>query len=140
MKPGLLFASLFAVAAAGPVVAEDSALILGKSSYKANCALCHGPEGKGGGEVAELFRVPPSDLTKLAERAGGRFPFHEVYRILISGMEEAGHGDAEMPIWGDYFLADSLADRGVSQSDALEIAAGRALSLVLYLESIQETE
>ena len=52
-------------------------------------------------------------------------------------MEAVGHGRSEMPIWGDYFIADALEDRGVKMSDAVEIAAGRVLSLTYYLESIQ---
>ncbi|MBT8410932.1 MAG: cytochrome c, partial [Octadecabacter sp.] len=118
--------------------AQDNDLILGKSSFGARCAICHGDDGKGGGEVAELFRTPPSDLTKLAERAGGRFPFVDVYYTLARGMEQPGHGDAEMPVWGDYFVADALVDRGVSPGDSVAIAAGRLMTLTLYLESIQE--
>ena len=53
-------------------------------------------------------------------------------------MEQPGHGDSDMPVWGDYFVADSLEDRGVTPGEAIEIAAGRAMSLALYLESIQE--
>lgn len=117
---------------------EDSTVILGKSDFGARCALCHANDGKGGGEIAELFRVPPSDLTKLSERAGGTFPFSDVYGIIINGMEMKGHGDSTMPIWGDYFMADALEDRGVSATDAIYIAAGRANSVTSYLESIQE--
>jgi mono/diheme cytochrome c family protein len=123
--------------AAGGAQAQDSVIVLGKSSFGARCALCHGDDGKGGGEIAELFRVPPSDLTKLSERNGGAFPFARVYGIIVDGMDEAGHGDSTMPIWGDYFIADALEDRGVKMSDAVEIAAGRVLSLTYYLESIQ---
>ena len=53
-------------------------------------------------------------------------------------MEKRGHGGATMPIWGDFFISDALVDRGVTETDALYIAAGRALSVVYYLESIQE--
>ena len=118
--------------------AADSALILGKSSYNANCAICHGEDGKGTGSVAELFRVPPSDLTTLAERAGGAFPFSEAYQAIASGLGEKAHGESEMPIWGGFFVADALEDRGVSAQDAQHIVQGRILSLVYYLESIQE--
>ena len=118
--------------------AQDSAIVLGKSTFGARCALCHGADGKGGGEIAELFQVPPSDLTTIAQAAGGTFPFADVYHVIIEGMDKRGHGDAEMPIWGDYFIADALEDRGVSPGDAMEIAAGRVLSVVYFLESIQQ--
>ena len=138
MKLGNICAAFIIVGAAGAAQAQDSVIILGKSSFGARCALCHGEDGKGGGEIAELFKVPPADLTKLSERAGGAFPFARVYGIIVDGMDEAGHGESQMPIWGDYFIADALEDRGVKMSDAVEIATGRALSLTYYLESIQE--
>ena len=138
MKLGTALATTIVVMAAGAAQAQDSALVLGKSTFGARCALCHGADGKGGGEVAELFRVPPADLTTLAERNGGAFPFARVYSIIVDGMDAAGHGDSEMPIWGDYFIADALEDRGVKLSDAIEITQGRVLSLTYYLESIQE--
>ena len=120
------------------VRAEDSAIVIGKSTFGARCALCHGIDGKGGGEIAELFQVPPSDLTTLAKNEGGRFPFPRVYETIVEGMEKKGHGNAEMPIWGDYFMADAIEDRGISAGDALHIAQGRILSLAYYLELIQE--
>ena len=118
--------------------AADSALVLGKSSYNANCAICHGDDGTGNGAVAELFRVPPSDLTTLAERSGGAFPFSEAYQSIATGLGQKAHGDSEMPIWGGYFVSDALEDRGVSSQDAEHIVQGRILSLVYYLESIQK--
>lgn len=138
MKRKIALAAAAAILSAVTAQAQDSAIILGKSTFGARCALCHGADGKGGGEIAELFRVPPADLTKLAERSGGAFPFSEVYENIVTGMEKAGHGDSEMPIWGDYFMADTLEDRGITPGDAAEIAAGRVLAVVYYLESIQE--
>ena len=117
---------------------DNSAIVIGKSSFGVRCAACHGEDAKGATDVGGLMRVPPSDLTKLAEREGGRFPFADVYHVIVEGMDKPGHGDSDMPVWGDYFMADALIDRGVSPGDALEMAAGRILSTVYYLESIQE--
>lgn len=133
-----VLAPLAILLAAGAANAQDSAVIIGKSSFGARCAICHGEDAKGGGEIAELFRVQPPDLTKLAQNNDGQFPFAEVYSTIVDGMQAPGHGDSEMPVWGDYFIADALEDRGVRMSDAVEIATGRVLSLVYYLESIQE--
>ena len=132
-----LTACILAVSA-GMAQADDSAITLGKSVYNSLCAVCHGPDAKGGGQVGELFAVKPPDLTKLAAANDGKFPFAAAYEVVILGMEAPGHGPSEMPIWGDYFMADALKDRGVSESDAITMAAGRALSVVYYLESIQE--
>jgi len=118
--------------------AQDNEVALGKSAYGALCAICHGDDGKGSGDIAELFKVPPSDLTALAKMADGQFPFVQVYNVLAEGMQERGHGEAEMPIWGDYFVSDSLEDRGMLPGDAVAIAAGRIMAVTLYLESIQE--
>ncbi len=118
--------------------AQDNEIALGKSAYGALCAICHGDDGKGGGEIAELFKVPPSDLTTLAASADGVFPFAKVYNTLAVGMAERGHGEAEMPVWGDYFVSDALEDRGVLPGDAIAITAGRITAVTLYLESIQE--
>ena len=118
------------------VNAADSVFILGESSYFMNCAVCHGDDGTGTGDVADLLRVPPPDLTTLSERAGGAFPFSEVYQSVSEGIYRA-HG-GEMPIWGNYFMTDTLKDRGINAEDAGHIVQGRILSLVYYLESIQK--
>ena len=123
---------------AGAIQANESAIVLGESAYGALCAVCHGESARGGGEIADLFAVKPPKLTTLAEQAGGTFPFANVYKVVILGMEAPGHGDSSMPVWGDYFMADALEDRGVSKTDAIYTAAGRAMALSLYLESIQE--
>ena len=126
------------VTAAGMAQAQDNAFAIGKSTFGARCALCHGVGGKGDGDIGGLFYVPPADLTKLSERAGGAFPFASVYNILATGLGEKAHGGSEMPIWGDFFLEDALQDRGIGMSDAVYIVQGRILSLTYYLESIQE--
>ena len=133
-----ILATALVLFSSNEALAQENELTLGKSSFGARCATCHGVDGKGGGEISELFRIPPTDLTTLAERAGGSFPFVEVYYTLALGMEQRGHGDAEMPVWGDYFVADSLEDRGVAPGDAISMAAGRLMALTLFLESIQE--
>jgi mono/diheme cytochrome c family protein len=45
-----------------PVSPTSASLQNGKHLYGVYCALCHGPEGKGGGPVAAKF-VPPPDIT-----------------------------------------------------------------------------
>ena len=138
MTIGKLLVSAVILAAASSAQAEDSAITLGKSAYGALCASCHGDDAKGGGQVGQLFEVKPPDLTTLSQGADGKFPFADVYEVIVLGMEAPGHGPSEMPVWGDYFMADALQDRGVSKSDSITMAAGRALSLAYYLESIQE--
>ncbi len=45
-----------------PVVRTDASIENGKWLFQIYCALCHGPDAKGGGPVAAKF-IPPPDLT-----------------------------------------------------------------------------
>jgi cytochrome c553 len=56
--------------------------IRGPVLYTAYCAVCHGQDGKGGGPMAKSLRVPPPDLTRIAIRAGGKFPLARIQRIV----------------------------------------------------------
>ena len=87
MRLSKAFATAVLLVTSSVVHAQDSELTLGASAFGAHCALCHGDDGKGGGEIADLFKVPPSDLTKLSAEADGRFPFVEMYYLLARGME-----------------------------------------------------
>ncbi len=78
----------------------------GKLEYQMGCAACHGADGKGIGPVAALFRVPPADLTILAKRNSGIFPFSFVYEVIDGRQVVIAHGTRDMPIWGDRFNID----------------------------------
>jgi mono/diheme cytochrome c family protein len=92
---------------AGPFTPETVRLINsidGPELYKAYCAVCHGPAGRGGGPMADALKVPPADLTKIASRNSGVYPTALVEKI-ISGEQTAGagHGTQAMPVWGPIF-------------------------------------
>jgi len=54
---------------------------------------------------------------------------------MIDGREEIrGHGTRDMPVWGARFRVDAKGDDTGSRSQI----AGRILSLVFYLQHIQE--
>lgn len=134
--PKKLAALAILCAAVGSAQAQDTGF--GKASYDRNCAVCHGPEGAGDGMVAELFAQKPRNLRTLAEDNNGAFPFSEVYQSINGRRDIQGHGTSEMPIWGEYFMADALPKTIHPGVDAEEIVQGRILSLVYYLQSIQE--
>ena len=122
-------------------VSRDSAAIdqdiidAGKQEFQRSCATCHGVDAKGGGPTAAALNVKPADLTQLSKQHGGVFLFWRVYE-KINGKDEAqirGHGTREMPIWGEQFHIEAL--RGEDQQMGVR---GRLLSLVYYLESLQE--
>jgi mono/diheme cytochrome c family protein len=87
---------LFALAPHG--WAEDA--VPGKIEYLSSCAACHGEDGRGGGILASILKVPPADLTTLARRNGGYFPLTAVTEIIDGRTLIAAHGTREMPIWG----------------------------------------
>jgi hypothetical protein len=49
------------------------------------------------------LRVPVPDLTTLAQRSGGSYPYDRVVRVIQSGETVRGHGTPDMPAWGDVF-------------------------------------
>ena len=134
-RVGLAALGLLCIAAVG-AQAQDT--MFGKASYERNCAVCHGPDGAGDGMVAELFAQKPRNLRTLAADNNGAFPFSEVYQAINGRRDIQGHGTSEMPIWGDVFIADALPKTIHPGVEAEEIVQGRILSLVYYLQSIQE--
>ena len=68
------------VGAGGQVVADE--FDPGKAKYQSSCAPCHGKDGQGNGPVSAELKVPPPDLTVLAKKNNGLFPFNEVYEII----------------------------------------------------------
>jgi mono/diheme cytochrome c family protein len=115
----------------GAVVADE----LGRLEFMNYCASCHGETGMGNGPVAEYMTVTPPSLTQLALRNDGAFPYLEVFMIIDGRTGIGAHGSA-MPVWGDVFKGHALED--TTDYGAETIVRGRILSLVKYLESIQE--
>ncbi|MGB8814900.1 MAG: cytochrome c [Paracoccaceae bacterium] len=116
------------------ILAQD--VPLGATEFEARCAVCHGKTGAGDGIVGELFDRKPKNLTLLAKENGGVFPFDAVYQSIDGRREIAGHGGSKMPIWGDYFMAESLKN-DFGDDNAYLLVQGRVLSLVYFLQSIQ---
>lgn len=134
-RTGIAALAILCSATAG-AQAQDTGF--GKASYERNCAVCHGPDGAGDGMVAELFSQKPRNLKTLAADNNGAFPFSEVYQAIDGRRDIQGHGSSEMPIWGDVFIADALPKTIHPGVEADEIVQWRILSLVYFLQSIQE--
>ena len=96
-----LFGMAWAAQRAGRSKDELIASIQGPALYKAYCAVCHGPEGKGNGPAASTLKIPPADLTRIAAKNGGEFPLMRIERIISGEEERRGHG--AMPAWGPIF-------------------------------------
>lgn len=124
---------------ASPARSQEPIEDIGKQEFMRSCAVCHGENAKGDGLMTGMLLVNPPDLTSIAKRHGGKFPAAWVYRIIDGRNEIRPHGSEEMPIWGDRYRADAL--RGLPlplNVSADAVVHGRILSLVYYLELIQE--
>lgn len=132
---GLLAGTWMALAAAvaGAEEGPDPVLAdLGAAQYATYCAACHGVDARGDGPVAEALQKPPPDLTRIAARRGGVFPSGEIARFIDGRFGVTAHGPREMPIWGERFT-ESIPEPGLGE----EVARGRVVTLVNYLQSIQ---
>ena len=128
--------ALLALGAPGTVAAQDTEL--GAQLYARYCAACHGTSADGYGPassaLAGLLQVDVPNLTTLAERNEGHFPFLDVIQVIDGRMDVPAHGGT-MPFWGQVFATETEPELGFYGS--LVEARGRVLSLALYLESIQ---
>jgi mono/diheme cytochrome c family protein len=100
--------------------------------YQTFCASCHGLTGLGDGPIEPLIHGGVPDLTRIAERRGGKFPVDEI-RDIVDGRETLiAHGTSQMPVWGfEFRSADSDAGQARAQAD-------RTVDRLLkYLETIQ---
>lgn len=127
--------------------AESAAVSQGQQLYTKYCASCHGPAGKGDGPQASSTTPKASDLTQIAKRNGGKFPFYETMLVIegrsptaqdedtsLPGIPQA-HGSAKMPVWGEVFSREEL-----SQGSSLDLqlqTTGKIMMITEYLQSIQ---
>lgn len=138
----LTIAALIAMGTGGFAAAADKQLKadLGKREYENSCALCHGKDGKGTGAINDLLKQRPTDLTTLAKRNKGVFPVDRLYAVIEGGETIAGHGDRDMPAWGNRYSSDSVKAAEYYMDvpyDGEMYARARILSLIDYLSRIQ---
>ncbi len=103
----------------------------GEDDYRWHCVACHGQDGRGRGPMAEILAIPPSDLTRIARRSGGAFPFWKVYGTISGERSLIAHQSFQMPGFWDRFQGDE-------NKPGFLPAHLRILLLTHYLESIQE--
>ncbi len=113
---------------------------LGRADYRDNCASCHGTSGRGDGPMRSFLVKPPSDLTTIAQRHGGKFPQELMWEVIDGRWSGEGgpHGSREMPVWGHEFKARAMNQPGDSPRTAEWSARNRIVSLLQYLETIQQ--
>lgn len=101
----------------------------GKEMFNSYCAVCHGKDGKGNGPAASAMKTPPTDLTLLAQKSGGKYPASHVAAVIKGQASTPSHGSQDMPVWGPLFSSISQGHEGQVQQ--------RITNLVSYIESLQ---
>jgi len=118
------------ILASSPAFAEVS----GEYEYTVACAGCHGESGMGDGPLAGLLNISTPSLVSLSEDNDGAFPFEAVLTTIDGRDGVRAHGST-MPIWGERYQSSAPSERGETGD---MVARGRILSLVYYLQSIQQ--
>lgn len=122
---------------------QKTAALPGEDMFNTYCAVCHGKDAKGNGPAAAALKVPPPDLTTLAQRHGGKFPTEFVTNVLQYGAEDIkAHGSRDMPVWGSLFGPTGALSKSQSRPLAEEREADAAVALKIqnltqYIESLQ---
>ena len=120
---------------ATPALSQDADP--GQTEYMIACAGCHGESAKGDGPIAGLIEIETPDLTGLAQRAGGTFPYEQIVLVVDGRNEIRAHG-SEMPVWGDRYFVSAMVSDSLDPQQGDMVARGRVLALANYLSSIQQ--
>jgi mono/diheme cytochrome c family protein len=110
------------------VPVKQTGEVEGAKLFRQYCAVCHGLDGKGNGPATAALKLPPPDLTALAQSNGGKFPTDRVANVLANGTDYPAHGSKEMPIWGPLFSRMSANP---------SLGKLRVKNVTEYLQSIQ---
>lgn len=105
----------------------------GKETYVRYCGACHGPSGKGDGVAGTFMRPKPIDLTQIAKKNEGEFPFTRVMETIDGRNTVRAHGDPQMPVWGEI-----LKDQASSPMARENEVRGKVMAIADYIRSIQE--
>jgi len=130
-RSAFLLLILALVLAAGPAAAQS-----GKQDYDTYCAECHGSNGKGNGPTTQTIPMnpPPPDITVLAKRNGGKFPFDEVVDLIDGRKQVPSHERIQMP-----FLGTTLQQPGKEFTPESDAAVKRRIdAMARYVQSLQQ--
>jgi mono/diheme cytochrome c family protein len=136
--PAFVAAIGFSLTASGQTPGDvGKPLEIGKREYDANCAACHGALGRGDGPKAHAGGARAADLTVLARRNGGFFPFAQVYEFIDGRRLVKAHGTREMPVWGLGYRAEAAEYYAQAPANAETHVRERILALTEYVYRLQ---
>lgn len=104
-----------------------------REMFERYCATCHGADGTGSGVMSGFLKKPPADLTQIAKKNGGEFPFHRTMQFIDGTKGVRAHGDPDMPVWGEVFKHETAGSPGQQAEIRTKI-----LLITQYVRSIQE--
>jgi mono/diheme cytochrome c family protein len=103
LAAGAILGAAMAWGADAPDKLDPGAAEKGKVAYFRYCTPCHGHTARGDGSLAGDLRAPVPDLTTLAQRNNGTFPFERVVSVIDGRTIVRAHGTRDMPAWGEVF-------------------------------------
>jgi len=111
---------------------------IGRQEYRENCLNCHGEAGDGNGPYAHLLNKSAADLTKLTRNNQGVFPFARVYEVIDGREVVKGHGERDMPIWGNAYRTIAGERYFEVPYNPEVFVRSRILALIEYISRLQK--
>jgi len=118
------------------LAARTAAAQSGKQDYQAYCAECHGADGKGRGSSVSTIPMnpPPSDLTGMAKKNGGKFPFEYVVETIDGRKYIPSHARLQMPFMGTTLQRPGKEFTPESNAEVKQ----KIESMARYVETLQQ--
>ena len=140
---GVALAAVFSALSPLPALADEEGeskgfmSAMGRVTFNRYCASCHGLKADGSGPVARMLKIPPADLRRLSIENDGEFPADRV-NATIDGREDVkGHGNRDMPVWGEVFQTTLVANPADPEESGEDRAVRKTRELVLYIQTLQ---
>jgi mono/diheme cytochrome c family protein len=105
----------------------------GKQMYLQYCSSCHGKDGKGDGAVSRDLKMRVPDLTAISKKHKGMYPLDDVMAAIDGRRSVRGHGERNMPVWGEAFLHEAEGKKYAERTALL-----KAKIIAEYIATLQQ--